>query len=178
VIDPVMRGADPSRSGQAFAGRSGAPSAAAGLVEIRAWATNTQGAIEHWREILQSDLDDPLKLEQINDLKDVIKPLRSRLTEYLFGDDARLRAANPGAWEGIKRHWYDISRTLKNLQESVRDYRDWLVLLAEMRDQISLPLAMKQMAGEMRRDSDEIVSQYHSFAGYLIPAIEEVINLT
>jgi hypothetical protein len=171
-------GADPSRSGQAFAGRSGAPSATAGLVEIRAWATETQGAIEHWRGILQSDLDDPLRLEQINDLKDMIKPLRSQFAEYLFEGDARLRTADLGAWEGIQRHWYDISRTLKNVQDGIRDYRDWLILLDEMKHQISLPLAMKQMAEGMRRDSDEIVSRYHSFAGYLVPAIGEVINLT
>jgi hypothetical protein len=171
-------GADPGRSGQAFADHSGALSATAGLVEIRAWATETKGAIECWRGILQSDLDDPLRLNQINDLKDMIKPLRSQLTEYLFGSGARLRTVDLSAWEGMQGHWYDISRTLKNVQDGVREYRDWLVLLDEMKHQISLPLAMKQMAEEMRRDSEEIVSRYHSFADYAVPAIEEVINLT
>jgi hypothetical protein len=175
--DPAGRGADPSLSVQAFASHPGTPSTAADLVEIKAWATTTLGAVEHWQSKLTIDLKDPLELEQVNPLREALLPLITEVAEYLFEDNARLKAADPGAWQGIRRNWHEIKMGLESAQLDITGYRDWLVQLKKYQNQISDPMEIRKMARQMRADTDEIVGDYESFARPLIVTLKEVINL-
>lgn len=163
-------------SGQDLSGNSGSGEPLQGMPLIQAWAREAQDVIEFWQGYLSNDRDEPIDLTEISTIKISLRSLREGLTKYLFEDDAQLRSAEPGAWEGIKKHWILVKLNYDSLWTEVVYYRDWMIQIDRRGDRINDPMAMKKMVREIRDDTDKIVDLYTKLACNLLPIIKEILE--